>query len=101
MMLTVKGIYRDGKVELLEPPAGVSEGEVLVTFIDSFEGVTNSLSKGYSSEEVQSDSDTPPKRMYLGMFSESIDGRQPSTEEDFKLAEFHGDDDDGLDWSGC
>jgi hypothetical protein len=33
--------------------------------------------------------------MYFGMFT---DGRQ-SSEQDFTLAEFQGDSDDGLDWS--
>jgi len=34
-------------------------------------------------------------RAYFGMFK----GPKESTEEDFKEAEFHGDPDDGLDWS--
>ncbi|MEO1684336.1 MAG: hypothetical protein AAFS06_13885 [Cyanobacteria bacterium J06631_12] len=34
MMQTVKGIYRNGKVELLESPQNVVEGEVLVTFLE-------------------------------------------------------------------
>lgn len=30
---TVEGIYRDGKVELLETPANVDEARVIVTFL--------------------------------------------------------------------
>jgi hypothetical protein len=30
---TVEGIYRDGKVELLETPADVDEARVIVTFL--------------------------------------------------------------------
>jgi hypothetical protein len=36
-----------------------------------------------------------PGRAYFGMFK----GATEATEEDFKEAEFHGDPDDGLDWS--
>ena len=82
MMQSVKGIYRDGKVELLEPPAGIAEGgEVIVTFVEA------------------KPKDKPSKMMRLGMFSSEKTGRALSTEEDFKMAEFHGDDDDGLDWT--
>jgi hypothetical protein len=37
----------------------------------------------------------PAGRAYFGMFR----GAKETTEEDFKEAEFHGDPDDGLDWS--
>ena len=37
----------------------------------------------------------PGCRAYFGMFK----GSRESTEGDFKEAEFHGDPDDGLDWS--
>lgn len=33
MLVTVKGVYKDGKVELTETPAEVKEAEVLVTFL--------------------------------------------------------------------
>ncbi len=36
-MLTVEGIYHDGKVELSETPPSVSQARVLVTFLDSKE----------------------------------------------------------------
>ncbi len=33
MLHSVEGIYRDGKVELLETPAAVKEARVIVTFL--------------------------------------------------------------------
>jgi hypothetical protein len=33
MITCVEGIYRDGKIELLEIPSDVHEGRVLVTFL--------------------------------------------------------------------
>jgi hypothetical protein len=33
MLTTVRGVYREGKVELLEKPAGVGEADVIVTFL--------------------------------------------------------------------
>jgi hypothetical protein len=34
-MLTVEGIYKDGKVELAEKPVQVNQARVLVTFLES------------------------------------------------------------------
>jgi len=34
-MLTVKGTYKDGKVELAERPAQIDSSRVLVTFLDA------------------------------------------------------------------
>jgi hypothetical protein len=36
-MLTLKGTYKDGKVELAEQPAQIDQSRVLVTFLDSKE----------------------------------------------------------------
>jgi hypothetical protein len=33
MLLTVEGIYKDGKIELLGIPAGFTQAQVLVTFL--------------------------------------------------------------------
>jgi hypothetical protein len=33
MLQAVEGVYREGKVELLEVPAGVQEARVIVTFL--------------------------------------------------------------------
>lgn len=76
MLQAIEGIYKDGKVELTERPQGISEGRVIVTF----------LSAHTSSKTTQ--------LMTFGMFS----GAHQSTEDDFKLAEFTGDTEDGLDW---
>ena len=35
MSMTVKGVYRNGRVVLLETPKGVEEAEVVVTFPDA------------------------------------------------------------------
>jgi hypothetical protein len=71
MPRTVPGIYKEGKIELLETPTGIPEGRVLVT--------------------VQPD-DTPkpaPRYLQRGKYTK---GRL-STEEDFKIAEWRGEDD--------
>jgi hypothetical protein len=77
VLQAIEGIYKDGKVELTERPQGISEGRVIVTF----------LSAHASSKTT--------KFMTFGMFS----GANQSTEDDFKLAEFSGDVEDGLNWS--
>lgn len=41
---TVEGIYRDGKVELLEKPVNVDEARVIVTFLP--EGAVNLSERG-------------------------------------------------------
>jgi hypothetical protein len=70
MPLTIPGIYRDGTIELLEKPAGLHEARVLVTVLD--------------------EPDTKPAPRYLQRGKYST-GRL-STEEDFKDAEWHGED---------
>ena len=35
MLNSVEGIYRNGKIELLETPAGIEEGRVIVTFLST------------------------------------------------------------------
>lgn len=35
MLKSVEGIYRDGKVELLEPAPPEAKGKVIVTFLDT------------------------------------------------------------------
>jgi hypothetical protein len=34
-MLTIEGTYKDGKIELPEKPAQLSQSRVLVTFLDA------------------------------------------------------------------
>jgi hypothetical protein len=85
----VEGIYKNGKVELLEHLKDVQEARVLITFLESGNDRNGS-------EPSPAELKGKGPMMRLGMFSGPIQ----STEEDFKAAEFHGDPDDGLDWSG-
>ncbi len=49
---TVEGIYRDGKVELLETPADVDEARVIVTFLP--EGAVNLPERGLDEAQALS-----------------------------------------------
>jgi hypothetical protein len=69
MLLTVEGTYKDGKVELAETPAGVKQARVLVTFLAPEIGVPSH------------------RHMIYGQFA----GEPMSTEEDFRIAEWHGE----------
>jgi hypothetical protein len=71
-LTTIKGVYRRGQVELAEPPGDVAEANILVTFLENGAATL------------------PRAMMRLGQFR----GPGQSTEEDFKLAEWHGEDDD-------
>jgi len=68
MLLTVEGTYKDGKVELAETPAGVKQARVLVTFLAPEPRVPSH------------------RHMVYGQFA----GARMSTEEDFRIAEWHG-----------
>ena len=68
MLLTVEGIYKDGKVEVSEKPDGMKQARVLVTFLTS-------------------ETTTSCRRMSYGQFA----GKQVSSEEDFLVAEWRGD----------
>ena len=76
MLLTVEGIYSDGKVELTEKPTGVEHAKVLVTFLPQ----------------------TGPPESVRYLRSGQFAGEHMSTEEDFSTAEWHsetdGQDDD-------
>jgi hypothetical protein len=74
MKQAVEGIYRNGVIELLQIPDDIQESRVLITFLPS---------------------PVPAKMITLGMYR----GDRPSQPEDFKIAEFQGDAEDGLDWS--
>ena len=67
-LITAEGIYRDGTVKLLETLDQAPEGRVLVTFLGS------DISLPQSHQQMQ-----------FGQFA----GPQMSTEEDFKIAEWH------------
>lgn len=49
---SVEGIYRDGKVELLETPADVEEARVIVTFLP--EGAVNLSERGIDTVQAAS-----------------------------------------------
>ena len=68
MLLTVEGIYKDGKVEVAEKPAGVKQARVLMTFL-------------------MSETTTSRHRMIYGQFA----GKRMSSEEDFLIAEWRGE----------
>lgn len=68
MLLTVEGVYKDGKVELAEKPAGVKQARVLVTFLTT-------------------ETASPRRRMVYGQFAVG----QMSKEEDFRTAEWRGE----------
>ena len=83
VLTTVEGIYKEGKVELTEHPKDVQVARVLVTFLRDAQAT------------VADEAPKPGQMIYRGMFKTDRD----ITEEDFKIAEFHGDPDDGLDWT--
>ena len=69
MLLTAKGTYRNGKIELAEIPKGVEQADVIVTFLK----IKTVAPK--------------PRMMTLGMFA----GEWKTNEEDFRLAEWRGE----------
>ncbi|HEY2584760.1 MAG TPA: hypothetical protein VGI81_03220 [Tepidisphaeraceae bacterium] len=75
-LMTIAGTYRNGAVHLGETPPDVEEARVLVTFLPR--------------EPLPE-----PKMMTFGMLR--VEGRPESTEEDFKLAEWHPKPEDLLD----
>jgi glucan biosynthesis protein len=62
MLKSVEGVYKHGKIELVELPLDVSESRVIVTFLEP--------------ETTRKQT----QMMQFGMFS----GKNQSTEEDFK-----------------
>ncbi len=69
MTATISGIYKDGKIELLETPSGLREGRVQVTL-----------------SEIK---DAPAASRFL-QYGKYAHGRM-STEEDFLGAEWRGE----------
>lgn len=69
MTVTVEGIYSKGVIQLLETPTGVKEGRVRVTLQD---------------EEKRPE----PRYITFGKYK----GETETTEEDFKLAEWQGEE---------
>jgi hypothetical protein len=73
MFFTAEGVYKNGSIELAEKPDGVEYARVLVTFV--------------TSETPSIDS----QLMTYGQFA----GDAMSSDEDFRLAEWRGDLEDG------
>ena len=71
MLKTVEGVYKQGKVELLEAPEFSGEARVLVTFLEQNSAVV-----------------APRIGLVYGKYA----GPNMSTEEDFKLAEWRGEE---------
>lgn len=51
MLTSVEGVYRDGKVELLQLPADIQQARVIVTFLPA-EGPIDLSARGISEEEA-------------------------------------------------
>jgi hypothetical protein len=51
MLQSVEGIYRNGKIELLEMPADLEEAQVIVTFLPKL-GLVNLQSRGINQEQA-------------------------------------------------
>jgi hypothetical protein len=77
MLQSIAGTYENGIVQLTEIPLNVRSSKVIVTFLDSI------------------DINPTNRFITLGMFS----GKNQSTADDLKIAEFQGDLDDSLKWS--
>ncbi|MFN6481543.1 MULTISPECIES: hypothetical protein [unclassified Nostoc] len=77
MLQSIEGVYKNGNIQLSELPSDVSESRVIVTFLEP------------EKSRIQK------QMMRFGMFF----GHKQSTETDFEITEFHGDTEDGLDWS--
>lgn len=114
MLTTIEGTYKDGKLDVPNIPPGVPNGRVLITFLGNerkksvnggmlVRGKYSPVEVGHeratdAASDSQVGSTRPPNaQIQFGMFKGDID----TTDEDLKIAEFHGDPDDGLDWSGC
>jgi len=75
MLLTIEGTFKDGKVELSETPRGLREAKILVTFLGAAQAKPR------------------PQMMRFGQFSGPEE--KMSTEEDYRGAEWRGDNPDG------
>ena len=52
MLRSVEGVYRDGKVELIEPAPPGAAGRVIVTFVSSPVAVVDLAGRGVSAEQA-------------------------------------------------
>jgi hypothetical protein len=51
MLTTLEGIYRDGKIELLQPPSQLSPARVLVTFLPA-DGLIDLRARGIDEQQA-------------------------------------------------
>jgi hypothetical protein len=70
MWTTIEGTYQDGKITLAETPVELPEGRVLVTFLNGM----------------------VPKAEHRQMVFGQFAGSDLPTEEDFRIAEWHGEE---------
>lgn len=71
-MRTIKGIYRNGRVELAETPTGVEEANVLVTFLDPAAGGQHRLAGTIEIlDEGLEDANLEIRRQFLHAIGES------------------------------
>jgi len=75
MVKSVEGIYRDGKVELLEPLEGAEGSRVIVTWVQPYASV-DLREKGISSAQAAD------LRARLGTFAEDWDRPEMSAYDD-------------------
>jgi ABC-type sulfate transport system substrate-binding protein len=68
-MVMINGTYKDGKIELDESPMGIAESRVVVMFPET---------------------KTPQNKIMTFGCARGTAGRE-STEDDFKIAEWHGE----------
>jgi hypothetical protein len=95
MLTTVEGVFRDGKVELIEAAPRTGPTKVLVTFLIGTESTAITSGNlygalpgdGVTNEEDFRSAEHKPKgeMMTLGMFKDW----GPIDEEDFRAAEWH------------
>lgn len=79
MLTSVEGIYRNGRVELVESPSDVTEGaRVIVTFIPS--NTIDLASKGIEKAQAE------VLRTSLGTFAEDWNKPQMSIYDDYDTA---------------
>jgi hypothetical protein len=78
MLKAVQGVYRDGKIVLLETPPDIKEAKVVVTFLPA-EGPIDLRERGISAEEaadlrwrvggIADDWDNPEMDVYNDLYS--------------------------------
>lgn len=79
MSLQIEGTYEDGRVVLSSTPQGISKARVVVTFVEAGAGV------------VPAAADNERRRAHRPIYRGMFKGPVVINEEDFKLAEWHGD----------